>query len=187
MNVIARLEYELAYYDSAVHHFNHYTTRTPPNIIKDDLRLNERTKHFFIKMYLPSFVVSWEIDGETYNQRDDFFPYILPGPRVCQRLHPVASSSETPLIGCVSHARSAFSTHCPNLTAWFPSRSLFPVTHLLYPTALIVLPCLLITTWQLVKAHGVTRNEPKIHGICYITCSTMMVLALNKSRRLICH
>ena len=30
MNVIARLEYELAYYDSAVHRFNHYTTRTPP-------------------------------------------------------------------------------------------------------------------------------------------------------------
>ena len=25
-----RLEYELAYYDSAVHRFNHYTTRTPP-------------------------------------------------------------------------------------------------------------------------------------------------------------
>ena len=29
MNVIARLEYELAYYGSAVHRFNHYTTRTP--------------------------------------------------------------------------------------------------------------------------------------------------------------
>ena len=27
-NVIARLEFELAYYDSAVHRFNHYTTRT---------------------------------------------------------------------------------------------------------------------------------------------------------------
>ena len=27
MNIIARLEYELAYYDSAVHRFNHYTTR----------------------------------------------------------------------------------------------------------------------------------------------------------------
>ena len=27
VNVIARREYELAYYDSAVHHFNHYTTR----------------------------------------------------------------------------------------------------------------------------------------------------------------
>ena len=30
MNVIARLEYEPAYYDFAVHHFNHYTMRTPP-------------------------------------------------------------------------------------------------------------------------------------------------------------
>ena len=30
VNVIAQLEYELAYYDSAVHHFNHYPTRTPP-------------------------------------------------------------------------------------------------------------------------------------------------------------
>ena len=26
MNVIVRLEFELAYYDSAVHHFNHFTT-----------------------------------------------------------------------------------------------------------------------------------------------------------------
>ena len=30
VNVIARLEYGLAYYNSAVYHFNHYTTRTPP-------------------------------------------------------------------------------------------------------------------------------------------------------------
>ena len=29
VNVIARLEYELVYYDSTVHRFNHYTTRTP--------------------------------------------------------------------------------------------------------------------------------------------------------------
>ena len=29
--------------------------------------------------------------------------------------------------------------------------------------------CLLIKMWQLTKAHGVTRNEPKIHVICYIT------------------
>ena len=33
MNVIAWLEYELAYYDSAVHRFNHYTTRTPPPLL----------------------------------------------------------------------------------------------------------------------------------------------------------
>ena len=32
MNVTVRLEYELAYYDSAVHRFNHYTTRTLPLI-----------------------------------------------------------------------------------------------------------------------------------------------------------
>ena len=30
VNIIARLENELAYYDSSVHRFNHYTTRTPP-------------------------------------------------------------------------------------------------------------------------------------------------------------
>ena len=29
MKVITRLEFELAYFDSAVHRFNHYTTRTP--------------------------------------------------------------------------------------------------------------------------------------------------------------
>ena len=29
--------------------------------------------------------------------------------------------------------------------------------------------CLLIKMWQLVKGHGVIRNEPKIHVICYIT------------------
>ena len=30
VNLIAWLENELAYYDSAVRRFNHYTTRTPP-------------------------------------------------------------------------------------------------------------------------------------------------------------
>ena len=33
MNIIARLEYELAYYDSIVNRFNHYTTRTPPKYV----------------------------------------------------------------------------------------------------------------------------------------------------------
>ena len=30
VNVIVRLEYELGYYDSAVHRFNHYTTSPLP-------------------------------------------------------------------------------------------------------------------------------------------------------------
>ena len=112
----------------------------------------------------------WEMGGETYTKREDFFfPYLLPGARGCQRLHPLASSSETPLLGCVSLARQQLSALCLNLTAWFSSRGLLPVTPQLYPSTLIVQSCLLITTWQLIKAHGVTRNEPKIHGMCYIT------------------
>ena len=31
VNIIARLEFELAYYDSVVQRFNHYATRTPPS------------------------------------------------------------------------------------------------------------------------------------------------------------
>ena len=30
VNVIARLKYELAYFDSADHRFKHYTTKIPP-------------------------------------------------------------------------------------------------------------------------------------------------------------
>ena len=32
VNVIAQLEFKLTYYDSAVQHFNYYTTRTPPEL-----------------------------------------------------------------------------------------------------------------------------------------------------------
>ena len=41
MNVIARLEYELAYYDSPVHRFNHYTTSTPPTMKVPILSVND--------------------------------------------------------------------------------------------------------------------------------------------------
>ena len=83
-------------------------------------------------------------------------------------LSPLASLSETPLIGCVSLARLRFSALCLVLTAWFPPRGLLLVTHL---SALIVMSCLLIKMWHLAKAPGVTRNKPKIHVICYITSS----------------
>ena len=107
----------------------------------------------------------WEMGGETYTKREDFFfPYLLPGARRCQRLHPLASSS---LIGCMSLARLWFSALCPNLTTWFSSRDPLPVTYLFNPSALIVLSssCFLIKMWQLAKAHKVTRNKPKIHVI----------------------
>ena len=41
VNVIARLEYKLAYYDSAVHRFNHYATRTPPRSKRDEVVILE--------------------------------------------------------------------------------------------------------------------------------------------------
>ena len=34
VNVLARLEFELVYYNFAGHRFNHYTTRTPPMFIR---------------------------------------------------------------------------------------------------------------------------------------------------------
>ena len=46
MNVIARLEFELAYYDFTVHLFNHYTTRTPP-VLKILSNLSLRGSGFY--------------------------------------------------------------------------------------------------------------------------------------------
>ena len=84
---------------------------------------------------------------------------------------PGGANACTPLQARQRRPRSTAcpSLDCLNLTAWFSSCGLLLVTHLLDLSAQIVLSCLLITTWQLDKAHGVTRNEPKIHGICYIT------------------
>ena len=114
-----------------------------------------------------SFCGVWEMGGETYTQREDFFPYLLPGARGCQHLHPLASRDTSDRLRAPrSTAILCFSL---NLTTWFSLRDLLLVTHFFNLSALIVLSCLLITTWQLVKACGVTRNKPKIHGICYIT------------------
>ena len=61
---------------------------------------------------------------------------------------------------------SPLSRLCLNLTAWL-SCGLLPVTHLLDLTALTRChpPVLLNTTWQLVKAHRVTRSEPMSYVI----------------------
>ena len=149
-------------------------TNTSGNILKHNLRASmKRTntllyKNISLILYSQKgwcFCGVWEMSGETYTQREDFFfPYLLPGPRGCQCLHPLASSSETPLIGCVSLARLRFSALSLNLITWCPP-GYTPVV----PDCPDVLSCWLITTWQLVKAHGITRNEPKIYGICYIT------------------
>ena len=113
----------------------------------NDLRtsMKERTQ-FLIKKYISHTLFSkglmflWCVrDGcrDIYSERENlFFLYLLPGARVRQRLHPLSSSSETPLIGCVSLARKRFSAFCLNLTASFSSHDLLPVMHLFNMIAL---------------------------------------------------
>ena len=53
------LEYKLAYYDSAVHHFNHYTTRTPPpmgsKVTSDDKDKVKASKYIHKRVHLDKF------------------------------------------------------------------------------------------------------------------------------------
>ena len=49
VNVIARLEFELAYYDSAVHRFNHYT-RTPASKVTSRRWFTERYAEMPLKV-----------------------------------------------------------------------------------------------------------------------------------------
>ena len=64
MNVIARLEFELAYYDFTVHHFNNYTTRTPP------LRLLSSGTKLFITFELKRFFDMRKREAQSFY--DDF-------------------------------------------------------------------------------------------------------------------
>ena len=108
---------------------------------------------------------------ERYKERELLLvTYLLPGARCgCQRLHSLASrivrDDLRPLIGCVSLARLSILTGLyiwPRGSHITWSRSGYTPARPAYPDALPS-PCLLITTWKLVKAHGVIRNEPKIH------------------------
>ena len=90
VNIIERLEYVLAYYDSAVHCLNHYTTRTPP-VVKL-LPLNKASWKHIIRKNLPScrWLTKTTMDGITervkevhavgkpYKDDDDFKNYLTP-------------------------------------------------------------------------------------------------------------
>ena len=63
MNVIARLGFELTYYDSAVHHFNHYATRKPPEKTLSWFKIlsfyRSKVTNKLVKVYLlPSFMLN---------------------------------------------------------------------------------------------------------------------------------
>ena len=69
MNVIARLEYELAYYDSAVHRCNHYTTRTPHFILREvtlTLRPNVVNIPSEIEPKIPTFRQTSNLPSSAY-------------------------------------------------------------------------------------------------------------------------
>ena len=88
-----------------------------------------------------SFLFVWEIDGETYTQRGDFFlSHIFsrePGDaNACTLLQAVSSErSEMPLIGYVPRSNPD-SLLCLNLTAWL-SHGLLLVIHLFDLTAIM--------------------------------------------------
>ena len=142
--------------------------------------MNERT-YFFIKICISQTLFSkvvcerW-VERHILRKRTSSHIFFQE-PGGCQRLHPLASSSETPLVSCVSLVWLQFSALSLNLTAWFSSRDLLPVTHLFDPSALIVLSCLLIKMWLLenpwhmlyntiLKVFGMTqpRIEPRSPG-----------------------
>ena len=83
MNVIVWLEYELAYYDSAVHRFNHYTTRGPLKASGLDPHYSMLFTVTFRKLtvrrgsYTPAEVQSAysiaQVDGAVLNLESPFF------------------------------------------------------------------------------------------------------------------
>ena len=55
VNVIMKLEFELAYYDSVIHCFNHYTTRTTPSFCWLNSLINSSCK---ISMLTTKFMIN---------------------------------------------------------------------------------------------------------------------------------
>ena len=114
--------------------------------------------------------------------------YLLPGARGCQRLHPLASRIVRDNTNASDRLRISGSNRFwldwltksdrvvlisrGLLPGYTPARPAYPDT--LPP------PCLFITTWQLVKAHGVTRNEPKIHVNSHYITKQVWIFSENR-------
>ena len=58
VNIIARLEFELAYYDFAIHRFNHYTTRTPRISLKVKIIARREFKLVYFKPALRPLAIT---------------------------------------------------------------------------------------------------------------------------------
>ena len=129
----------------------------------------------FYSQFVLSLKDRWK---DIYSERGHLLvPYLLPGARGCQCLQPFASRSvrdDTNASDWLRIPGLTFDSHwtdCLNLTMRF---SYHVVSFQLHTCS----TCLLITTWQFVKAHGVTRNESKIHvNSHYITLANGRILS----------
>ena len=134
--------------------------------------------HVFIKIYLTHFILErstrfvvslrdrWK---NIYSERGHLAPFLLPEARGCQRLHPLTSRIVRDASDRLRIPGSTLDSDWTDYLNISPrgshitwSLSGYTPARLAYPDALSS-PCSLIKTWQLVKADGVTRNEPQIH------------------------
>ena len=118
MNVIARLEYELAYYDSTVHRFNHYTTRTPPPFfypplgLVTSLREKKNSKFKLVALCLKN----WPCVTSCLWQREWVNKYIQASYSMffCMKDILQTSNFHTTLLGLVSNSNEfKISKICP--------------------------------------------------------------------------
>ena len=113
--------------------------------------------------------------GDIYSERGLLLPISSSGSQGCQHLHPLESRDtsdrlpvplSTPILCTLSKSERVVLTWSPS--DYTPDRPECPDAQ--------SSSCLLIKIWQLAKAHGVTRNEPKIHVICYTTLTLTHIL-----------
>ena len=108
MNVTVQLDYKLAYYDSTIHRFNHYTTRTPPLTVEEILEAIEMLLEWFIVLLL-GWVIEIIIHIVTYNEKDLFLQDVQ-GPVIRSILLLNLARKTGPLAILISKKNSPFYT-----------------------------------------------------------------------------
>ena len=136
--------------------------------------------HFILERVDVSVVCERCLERHILRKRTSSSHICFQEPGGCQRLHPLASSSEMPMVGWVSLVRLRFSALCLNLTAWFSSRDPLPVTYLFDLGALIVMSCLLIKMCQLAKHTGSLGTNQK--SMAYVTNRRRRKILENKPK-----
>ena len=158
-----------------------------------DLRnsMNERT-YFSIKIYLSHFILEWFdasvvcerwVERHILRERTSSSHIFFQEPAGANAWAPLQARQRR--FGRLRVQRSnailctLSKSDCVVLITWPPSgytpvRSEGPDA----PSS----SCLLVKISQLTKAHGVTRNEPKIHVICYITKVSILKLYLPREK-----